>query len=238
VVDTLPQFAHIRGDGENSSGEALAAIEPLQAATEEGMAVVVVRHDRKSGGEVGESSRGSSAFAGAVDIIISIRRHTGNGAPTLRVLHALSRFDETPDKLVIDLTPGGYVAMGTEEAVAVDRGKAAILDVVSTSEEEALSLDDFVDKGVVKRSTGQTVLKELAADGDLVRTGEGKRGHPFRYYLKTIPAATQGALAERNRKMVSSQKVGYKPVSTPTTTMRAKFDGRNASPREGSGAGH
>jgi hypothetical protein len=44
------------------------------------------------------------------------------------VLHTLSRFSETPDTLVIDLTDGGYVALGTEGTVAVLEAERAILD--------------------------------------------------------------------------------------------------------------
>jgi AAA domain len=70
VVDTLlGQFAGIRGDSENSSGAAQEVMQPLQEAAARGLAVVITRHERKGGGEVGESARGSSAFGGAVDII-------------------------------------------------------------------------------------------------------------------------------------------------------------------------
>src|SRR5436190_1586116 len=72
VVDTLPQWAGLRGDSENSSGAALEAIEPLQRATAAGVGVVLVRHDRKGSGEVGESARGSTAFGGAVDVILQL----------------------------------------------------------------------------------------------------------------------------------------------------------------------
>ena len=128
IVDTVSQFAGLRGDAENNSGDALAAVEPLQAAAARGHAIVASRHERKGGGEVGESGRGSSAFSGAVDIVVAIRRGEGQTKPTVRVLHTLSRFSETPDTLVIDLTDGGYVALGTEGTVAVLEAERAILD--------------------------------------------------------------------------------------------------------------
>src|SRR5215831_3837395 len=103
AVDTLSQFVGLHGDSENSSGEALLAMQPLQAVVaRDGIAVVFNRHERKGGGEVGESGRGSSAYAGAVDIIISLRRAGMEVRPTVRHLHALSRFDETPSKTVIE----------------------------------------------------------------------------------------------------------------------------------------
>src|SRR5207302_5356744 len=78
VVDTLGQWAGIRGEGENSAGDALEAVRPLQeAASLHGIAVLIIRHARKGGGEVGDDGRGSSAFAGAVDIVVSLRRPEG-----------------------------------------------------------------------------------------------------------------------------------------------------------------
>jgi hypothetical protein len=126
VIDTMPQFAGLKGDAENNSGDALAAIQPLQqAAAVHDLAVVIVRHDRKSGGEVGDSSRGSSAFAGAVDTIVQMRRAEGNVRSSIRVLSSLSRFDEVPDTRVIELTDEGYVALGSEFAVAEREAREA-----------------------------------------------------------------------------------------------------------------
>ena len=48
IVDTLPQFAGLVGDSENNSGDALAAMQPIQQCAAEGIGVVMVRHERKS----------------------------------------------------------------------------------------------------------------------------------------------------------------------------------------------
>ena len=53
VVDTIAQFANLIGDRENNSGDALQAVKPLQLAVENGLAVLVVRHEGKRGGAVG-----------------------------------------------------------------------------------------------------------------------------------------------------------------------------------------
>src|ERR1700751_5262060 len=92
VVDTLPQFACLKGDSENNAGDALAAMHPLLRAAADGIGVILTRHERKSGGEVGDSGRGSTALAGAVDIVLSLRRPEGNANKTHRLLQALSRF--------------------------------------------------------------------------------------------------------------------------------------------------
>ena len=116
VVDTLHQFAGLRGSSENDSGAALLeAMEPLQtAAAKYGLGVLVLRHDRKGNNlEVGESSRGSSAFAGAVDIVMNLKRPDGRHArPNQRLIQTLSRFSETPGNLLIEWIDGEYRSLG------------------------------------------------------------------------------------------------------------------------------
>ncbi len=182
VVDTLGQWTGIRGSGENDAGEALAAIQPLQIATGiHNLAVATSRHERKSDGEVGDSGRGSSAFGGAVDIILSLRRPEGNSNPNIRVIHALSRFTETPDALAIELTNEGYIALGSGAAVALAQAKQAILDVAPVTQEAAKKEDELLDAAKAKRTTGREALNELMEAGLIERVGAGKRGDPYRY---------------------------------------------------------
>lgn len=183
VVDTLSQFAGIAGDSENNSGDALQAMMPLQEAAGHGLAVVILRHDRKSGGLVGESGRGSSAYSGTVDIVLSIRRPEGNTKKTLRTIHAVGRFDGIPDELVIDLTPTGYVSLGASSNVAEAEAERVIMSAAPETPEGATTLEDLIGASEVKRATAQRVVKRLCAVGTLFATGGGKRGDPFRYFL-------------------------------------------------------
>ncbi len=182
VVDTLPQFAGLRGDSENNTGDALRAVQPLQeAAAKHGLAVIVIRHERKSGGEVGDSARGSSAFSGAVDIVLSIKRAEGNSASNVRVIHAVGRFDETPSALTIELADDGYQALGTDTDVMAQRAKRALLDVVPVAECGPLSTEDLISKTRLARTTLQNALEQLLASGALIRLGSGTKGSPYRY---------------------------------------------------------
>jgi predicted ATP-dependent serine protease len=183
VVDTLPQFAGLRGDSENNSGDALAAMEPLLRAASEGIGVMLTRHERKSGGEVGDSGRGSSAFAGAVDIVLSLRRPEGNAKKTLRVLQALSRFSETPADTLIELTDSGYISLGDPHEAALKEARDSILRNSTTSEEEAIDLKGLMESTKLPRATAQRAVKDLADEGALLKVGEGKRGKSFRYFL-------------------------------------------------------
>jgi hypothetical protein len=183
IVDTLAQFAGIAGDSENSSGDALKVMRPLQKAAHWGkLAVVISRHERKSGGEVGDSGRGSSAFGGAVDVILSIRRPEGNTRRTLREILSRGRFDETPEKLMVELTKRGYVARGSKSAVETREAKAAILTVTPTEQKNALTREELVEKAGVKPTTGRRVIEKLVAKGRLLQTGAGRKNDPYRYW--------------------------------------------------------
>jgi len=190
AVDTLPQFAGMRGDSENNSGAALEAIQPLQLAASTGLAVVLVRHERKAGGEVGDSGRGSGAFAGAVDIVLSLRRAEGQGRPGVRVIHGLSRFDETPDSLVIELTDTGYVALGSETDLAVSEGRGKLLDAMPSTAQAAVTLAELLEAAGLSRSVGQRVLTDLLAAKIVTRVGAGKRGDAYRFYQSDDDIAT------------------------------------------------
>src|SRR5262249_1964439 len=145
--DTLPACAQVQGDDENSSGQALAAVAPLLLGAESHrVAVILSFHDRKSGGEVGESGRGSSAYAGAVDVIIRIDRPGGHFTPTLRRIEALSRFGATPADLFVELTPTGYVSLGAEAAVVRVQVATALAKVLPTAEDEAIRLTNRTTK--------------------------------------------------------------------------------------------
>jgi hypothetical protein len=178
IVDTLPQFAGLRGDAENNSGDALEAIGPLQLLAAEGFAILVTRHDRKAGGEVGDSARGSGAFTGAVDIVLAMSRDAKHARPTMRHLACLSRFSETPPELVIELADDRYVVVGTtEEALAQARRErllAALPEFDHPQRVESLAegLDDTV-------QAVRALLNELLGNGLVARHGEGVRGKPY-----------------------------------------------------------
>jgi len=182
AVDTLSQFVGLHGDSENSAGEALLAMQPLQTViARDGLGVIFNRHERKSGGDVGDSGRGSSAYAGAVDIIISLRRAGMDMRPTVRHLHALSRFDETPSKTVIELQGMRYVPLGDEETVTSERAQAELFEALG-GPDEPLTFDQLREPTTLRRNDLYSALHVLLAAGRIRRVGSGKRGDPYRYF--------------------------------------------------------
>ncbi len=183
VVDTIGQWGKLRGDSENNNGSQMEAAEPLQDAAAQGLAVIVARHERKGGGEVGESGRGGSAFSGAVDIVVSIRRGEGKTKPSVRVLQTLSRFTETPESLVVDLTDQGYVVLGDKASVATLEAEGDLLDRLPQNEADALDLEALrTGDTVIAKTAAKAAISNLYHQRKAGRLGAGKRGDPYRYF--------------------------------------------------------
>ena len=191
VVDTLSQFSGIRGDAENSSGSALEVMRPLQAAAASGLAVLQLRHDRKSGGEVGDSGRGSSAYAGAVDVVLHLQRlqPPQPGRERQRVLEGISRFEETPDKLLVELgdqEPLDYVAVGDPDVLRRHERRIEVLANLPVDPGEALTQAQLREVIAVGPNELVRILSDLIREQLVVRLGSGKRGDPYRYYQRSF----------------------------------------------------
>jgi RecA-family ATPase len=93
LVDTLGAFWKVRD--ENDAAEVTQAKKPFLAlARATGACVFLIHHARKSDVSYGEEIRGSGALFAAVDIPMILKRHE---VQTQRVLHAISRYPDTPD---------------------------------------------------------------------------------------------------------------------------------------------
>jgi hypothetical protein len=183
VVDTLSHFAGLEGDSENDSGAAIACMKPLQAAAATGISVLTSRHERKSGGEIGDAGRGSSAFGGAADTLLSLRRLAGRTRSTLRKIECISRFDGLPAEAIFEYIDGQYQYMGTENEISDREAEKVVLGKVPDSKEYAKDLAALVEGSEVARTTAQRVIKRLVGEGKLAHLGKGKKGSTFRYFL-------------------------------------------------------
>jgi len=190
VIDTLAQWAGLKGDAENSSGAVLEAMKPLHLAASANLAVLICDHDRKSGGAVGESNRGSGAKVGSVDIVLDLQRTAGGEeVATRREVHSISRFDLTPAKLVIDLRDGVYVPLGQSVQVALMDAIEFVLGLLGSGGQIG-----YTEEGLIKGADDRhhrTVIREALAvliDRNQVgRTGLGRRGSPYQYLLLPEP---------------------------------------------------
>ena len=111
VVDTFADLAGLRGEEENDAGAVLGALDPIKReAEQEDLAVLLVHHQRKSGGSHGDGVRGSGALVAGVDISAELNRGVSGSARTLTYL---SRY--STGRLAVELTSDGYVASGSQE---------------------------------------------------------------------------------------------------------------------------
>lgn len=171
VVDTLSDWSGLEADMENDAGAALAAMRPLQAMAGAGLAVLVLRHERKSGGGVGDSARGSSAFGGAADMLLSLRKDPAGGQENRRILEAVGRLDSWVPRLVLEMTDGHYRSLGTSTHVEAERARAFLLDLLPTDPSVALTENDALAQaeGRLSRSTVKRMLDELVEQNQVRR---------------------------------------------------------------------
>jgi len=198
VVDTIGKLAGIVE--ENDAGTWSAAMAPLQDLAASNVAVAIGRHDRKSGGEVGESGRGSSQASGDVDIILALRRPEGNQPSNRRVIESLSRYPDTPEKVVVELTADGYNLLGDSEAVATSDARLVLLSALGSEfrqHDSGASQADLVELGAaclpkVRRWAILEALEALVAEGRVKVTGKAhSRTNPLRYWPSSGVVETQ-----------------------------------------------
>lgn len=104
VVDTLDKWVP---GAEATDTAAAAGIAPMKRWAAAGLAVLIVHHNRKSGGTHGAGLRGSSALAGAVDELLDLQRDPFS--EDVRVLGATGRLEGAPAVVRVREVDGYYV---------------------------------------------------------------------------------------------------------------------------------
>lgn len=227
IVDTLSRVARLPPDAEKDAGAAAAAMEPLVQAAGAGVAVLTVRHDRKGGGEVGESARGSSAFGGEADILLNLRRlrrdeGVEDSKSTVRELAALSRFSGTPgqdDPIRIRLEQDGrYAVLGTLSDTQADRADRLHKAVLGWVEDHpgamATEVRDHVQGKAADISTAVKVLLEenRLARGAVTRHRSDGRPYVTQGLYVSVPEDGERTGTSRNGEPAKAA-----PVSVPPT---------------------
>ena len=186
-VDTLSAVAGVRGDEENSAGAALELMAQVDRLKQAGLAVVCVQHQRKGGGSLSESARGSSAAAGGVDFLLSLEKPLGSGHDNRRILTIRGRVD-VPPTLVIDLAADGcFHYVGDVAAAVRNEARQAIVDLLTTAAEPLTEAElvDALKEADIGRTSTQNALRELLVAGTVERAkGAGSAtNRAFGYFL-------------------------------------------------------
>jgi hypothetical protein len=166
------------------------AMAELVGAVRHGLALVLVHHQRKGGGEELEGARGSGAIVGMPDAVIELERLGGDAPPTQRQLVAAARWTPAPPRvLVIDRDPAtgayGVIGEGEDRAGAVEIAKRqALLKALPPEDEPEGSWPGYKELeerlGDV-RSTWSGALGKLVGEGKVRRSGGGVKGDPYRF---------------------------------------------------------
>ena len=193
VIDTLAFWAAMAAEREKDAGAAQRVMQPILDAARLGIGFVIPVHQRKGDGDDGEGLRGSSAFAGAADIVIELERTTN---PRQRALLTLSRYPSTPGTLVVSRDPatGAWAVVGE----TADRGDArmiadrqALLDALSDG--DALTRMELQGKLGAPELQWHKTLDDLQHEHIIARSGAGKKGDPYRWQMVRTDAAHEPA---------------------------------------------
>ena len=178
VVDSLSRFWNVMD--ENNNMEVIREVSPLlDMARETDAAVLLVHHERKSGGEDGRSIRGGSALFGLVDQAIFLERRPGE-ASNKRSLKTLGRYDESPPELVIELVGDDYKVLGTPEQFGESQALEKVRGVLTV---EPMDVKTIAKEADITEKLTRKVLETLKERGEIERTGSGKKSDVFLYCL-------------------------------------------------------
>ena len=154
VIDTITTFWPV--ENENDSAQVIRALVPLYNFTENRIAVLLVHHFRKGGGDQAQASRGSGALPGFVDNIVEFTRKE-DGMPTQRILKTYGRFDAVIPQVVIDLTPDDeYITLGEPWEVSKKARMNKIIGIFEENKDKKLSVKDVKNFWL---SSGSTVTE-------------------------------------------------------------------------------
>jgi hypothetical protein len=177
IIDTVRAFCDI--PDENDAAAVSRGLQPfITVAREIRFALVLVHHARKAD----STYAGSHAFAGAADVLVTLKRVENH--PTQRELTALSRFEETPHSVLLELTDGEYRILGSATAYQLRTVASRLSEILSatpaTTRELWSALEEprphyetvrralwlLVEEGLARRiaGSGRTPDKWCAAD--------------------------------------------------------------------------
>jgi hypothetical protein len=156
VVDTFARWAAFERD--NDAPEILRAMRAIDRAKTAGLAVLIVHHSRKAGGEHTEEVSGPVALAGGVDIVLSLRR-----AGEARVLAADGRSMESPERITFSLAP--HEGFTVVDADAGSNGSSSTADVLAALADGPLTYAEIEARTDLAHRTVQYAVGKLCQGG-------------------------------------------------------------------------
>jgi predicted ATP-dependent serine protease len=179
IVDTLTAYWNVKE--ENDAAEVSRVIKPLlKLARESGACVLLIHHARKEEGSDGDEIRGSGALFALVDVGLVMKRH---GTGKQRKLLATSRYSGTPKELTIVLDHDGeYTLIGSSDEAVAAADREHLKDALTSIPE---TIETLGKKAGLSEKKTRKHAKELVDAGAAYQQGEGTRGDPFRFRVRS-----------------------------------------------------
>jgi hypothetical protein len=178
---------------EHSATAMMAALLPLRRLTSLGMSVLINHHPRKHASPDGQSSRGSGALLGHVDILMELHWYAPSAEDNRRRrLLAWSRHEATPRQLLIELSADSrdYLVVTDaedEELSPLREVLWRVLESSPTKRTRAEIVDNWLPDYPKPPSTSLWRLLERCVErGELKRDGTGLKAQPYRYWLPSL----------------------------------------------------
>ena len=129
---------------------------------------------------------GSTAIVGSVDVTFALRRD----AAGRRTIQSTARYGEDLAARILLMDEAGRVTLGdTREAEDLAEARREVLKVLADQAEPILEKGDDGLRALVTGRPGNVgrAIRELVAEGEVRRSGAGRKGSPFLYTLSRSP---------------------------------------------------
>jgi hypothetical protein len=183
ILDTL--FKGIRVKDLNDYAQTTASLEPLLDLTRKsGAHVQGLHHEKKNySDEAGGRVLGSTGIYAQFDTIISISR---NPADNKRQIQSIQRYGEDMPAtfLVFDKDTRMTTIGGSVSEIKMHDLREGILHFLASCDDGAT--ENEIHENIEGRKEMKVkTIRDLLRDGDIFRTGQGKRNCPFRYFINS-----------------------------------------------------
>ena len=181
IIDTLARYWVGRVTDENNNAQVAEALAPLLALvlSHRPLCLLLIHHDRKSGGSPGQSVRGAGDLFAAQEQLFQLVE-VPNADKNHRILNVTGRYqEESPSQVRLALDGDTYYrvdACGAEAAVV------AVWNALPP--EGGLTEKELETRGLSRRQIRDGVA---GSGGRIVKTGEGGKADPYRYRRAGAP---------------------------------------------------
>lgn len=179
VIDTLQRL--FRFQDLNAYSEVTNRMESLlESARRQKCHVLFLHHAKKGDGDDLDASIGSTAIRGLAYSYLFLKRLPNSDR---RILRSDQRGGQNFEELAISFSDQGWLEIaGTMEQAEIDEAKPKVIEFVE-SEDGDVSEKDIRNALPIRTIVVSKAIRELTKSGQLERTGEGRKGKPFRYSL-------------------------------------------------------